>query len=65
MALSKFASSAKIQVRVKAKDQTRKQYEDKIKTNLTHLIKQKRNLKGETDLNITFKMLHNRRPFFY
>ena len=55
MALSKFASSAKIQVQAKTKDQNRK-IPIWTETRLTlTLMSQKQNIKGETDLKNKFQ----------
>ena len=55
MALSKFASSAKIQFQAKTKDQNRKiPFWTETRLTLT-LMSQKQNIKGETDLKNKFQ----------
>ena len=56
MALSKFTSKAKIQVQAKTKDQNRKiPIWTETRLTLTHLMSQKQNIKGETDLKNKFQ----------
>ena len=63
MHLTTFCELGIKKVQVKTKDQNRNPMwanRSKSRLTLTHfMIKQKRNLKDETDLKITFKILHN------
>lgn len=56
IALSKFASYAKIQEQAKTKYQNRKiPIWTETRLTLTHLMSQKRNIKGGTDLKYKFQ----------